>query len=130
MIITSPVKRWPGTVTIPDYLTFPQAMAWEEALNNAKNLLPNIDFDRKEDGSIDMSKMNPEYLEYFKASRSVKYHKELLPGIMACVLEWNLKNFDSNNFPATPVQSRIDLINWIVSEITKLYKEADEVPNA
>jgi hypothetical protein len=128
-ILESPVKRWPGTVTIPDYLTIPQAIEWEDALSNAKKLLPDVEFDFKDDGSIDTSKMKPEYLEFISIANSLKYANEILPGIKACVLEWNLENFDSENFPATPRQARVDLISWLIVEITKLYKEADEIPN-
>jgi hypothetical protein len=128
-ILTSPVKRWPGTITIPDFLTFDQAMAWEEALSNGKKLLPEIEFEYKDDGSIDTSKLTEEHLKFFGMTHSLKYANEALPGIKACVLEWNLKDFDPENFPATPRQSRVDLIGWIISEITKLYKEENEVPN-
>ena len=129
MKIESPVKRWPGTITLPEYLTIPQAMAWEDALEKARDLLPEVEFELKEDGSIDASKLLPEHLEYLNISNSVKYANEVLPGIKECVLEWNLKDFDPENFPATPRQSRLELMNWLMTEITKLYKEADEVPN-
>jgi len=128
-ILTSPVKKWSGTIVIPDFLTIEQAMKWEESIEGARNLLPDVDFEYV-DGHIDVSKLKPEHLEYFNVSHSLKYHNELVPGIKACVIEWHLENFDPENFPATPRQSRIDLINWIVSEITKLYKDAEEIPNA
>jgi len=129
-VLTSPVKLWPGTITLPDFLTIPQAMKWEECLENATKLLPEIEFKFKEDGSLDLSKLTPEHLKYFNVANSVQYANEVLPGIKACVLEWNLENFDVNNFPATPRKSREDLVKWLISEITKLYKEADEIPNA
>jgi len=126
--LTSPVKRWPGTVTLPDYLTIPQAMAWEEAFNNSKDLLPEITpviigLDNK------IPELTKEQKDYVDKKFSSAWANAILPGIMACVTEWNLEGLDKDNFPATPKQSRIELISWLITEISKLYKEADEIPN-
>lgn len=115
-VLTSPVKKWPGTITIPDYLTIPQAMAWEEAINNASSILPE--------------KTESNLGERVNKSFTSEWASLIIPGIKSCVLEWNLENFDPDNFPATPKLSRIQLLSWIMSEITNLYKEADEIPNA
>ena len=129
MKIESPVKRWPGTITLPEYLTIPQAMKWEECLAEARSILPEVEFEFTEDGELDITKIKAEHLEYFSIHDSLKYQNKMLPGILVCVSEWNLEGFDSINFPATPRKSRVALFNWIMAEITKLYKEADEVPN-
>ena len=105
-------------------------MAWEEALDNARSMLPVVEFPKLEDGSVDTSKLTHEHFDFLNVSQSLKYANAMLPGIKACVSEWNLEGFDPENFPATPRQSRIDLFIWIISEITKLYSEADEIPNA
>jgi hypothetical protein len=34
------------------------------------------------------------------------------------------------NYPASPKLSSAMLLSWLVGEISKLYKEADEIPNA
>ena len=39
-VITSPVKRWPGSVTLADPLTFPQYAAWRNALDEVLLLAP------------------------------------------------------------------------------------------
>jgi hypothetical protein len=103
--ITSPVKRFPGTVTIPDALTFPQAIAWEKAGIAASAL-----------------KANPE-------ATDAEYWQAWMPGITAVVETWNLTGFDPQKPPATPRLSIAQLVSWLVGEISTLYTEADEVPN-
>lgn len=105
MVITSPIKRFPGTVTIPAYLTFPQATAWEKAGQAAQAL-------KDAPGSTDA-----EYLGAW------------LPGIMAVVEAWNLEGFDPASPPSTPRMSVIRLITWLIGAITELYQDAEEVPN-
>lgn len=106
--ITSPVKRYPGTVTLSDPLTFPQAFAFEDALEAVK--------EARETGS-------PARIRF-----------ALLPGIIACVEEWHLDGFPSkptlDTFPSTPRKSSAEIIDWLVGEISALYREADEVPLA
>jgi hypothetical protein len=127
--LTSPVKKWPGTIVLPDYLNMTQAIAWEDAIADARSLLPDIEFEYTEDNKIDTTKLTPEHFKYLSVSQSLKYAEKMLPGILACVSEWNLEGLDAQNFPATPRQARIDLFIWLISEITKLYIDADEVPN-
>jgi hypothetical protein len=107
-IITSPVKRWSGSVTLYDPLTIPQAMAFEDALDLAR-AEENKDFTR------------------------AKIAQLLLPGICACVEKWELDGLGivtPENYPASPKLSSAMLLSWLMGEITTLFKEADEVPNA
>lgn len=108
-VITSPVKRFPGTVVLSDPLTFPQSFAFEDALTAVDAV--------RDEGS-------PSKIRY-----------ALLPGVLACVEEWHLNSgFPErpvlDSFPSTPRQSVALLIDWLVGEITALYKEADEIPLA
>lgn len=103
--ITSPVKRFPGTVAVPDALTFPQAIAWEKAGKAATAL-----------------KASPE-------ATDAEYLGAWMPGITACVEAWSLEGFDPANPPSTPRLSIIRLITWLIGAITELYQDADEVPN-
>lgn len=104
--ITSPVKRYPGTVVLSDPLTFPQAFAFEDALGAVS--------EARESGNMGR----------------IRY--ALLPGILACVEEWHLSGFPErpalDNFPSTPRVSIASLIDWLVEELTALYREADDVP--
>lgn len=122
-VIESPVKKWPGTVTLPDYLTVPQAVEWEEAFDNANAILPECEPLSKD------KPLSKEQAELIDTRLSAKWLGLLLPGIKACVLEWNLQGLDPDNFPATPKTARIELVAWLIKEIGKLYSGI-EIPNA
>jgi len=101
-IITSPVKRFPGTVVLSDPLTYPQYIAYNNAIT-----------------SIDKTQSNPQQ-EY-----------SVLPGILKCVEKWDIPGFENvtaDTFPSSPRTSVIKLINWLVVEINLLINEADD-PN-
>lgn len=106
MQITSPVKRFPGTVDLPEYLTIPQAVAWEQSTKQASML-------RKGGEATDA--------EYIGA---------WVPGLLAVVQAWGLEGFSPDPFQSTPRKAVIDLLSWLITEITKLYEDAEEVPNA
>jgi len=104
-VIVSPVKRWPGTVTISDPLSLPQEIAFEDALAAAKEV----------DGG-----------RYFSA----RVRQAILTGVRACVEAWNLEGgFTPEPFPATPPASSAALMAWLVSSIDALYQEAEPDPN-
>lgn len=107
--ITSPVKRWSGTVTISDPMTLPQAEAFEAGL-----ILPDkID----ENGKIFLTALD----------------KPQVPAILACVEKWELADFPNpvavENFPFSPRKDSHDLIEWMFSEIRKIYLGESDVPN-
>jgi hypothetical protein len=107
-IITSPSKRWPGSVTIADPITLPQA----EAINDARRHFYD---NRKQEG---------EYISYLDLD------KPRIPAIMACVEKWELKDFPVNgSIPMSPEKSRHTLVNWIWKELEAIYDAEDEVPN-
>lgn len=97
-VITSPVKRWAGTVTLQDPLTFPAYIAWRDAIRDAQAF--------KDD-----------YLRYSAA---------LLPGVLACVEKWELKGFAPAPFPATPRASSDKLLAWLLREIGAVANEGGE----
>ncbi len=104
-VVTSPVKRFPGTVTLADPLTYPQVIAWGEALDAARQeqTRPRINY-------------------------------ALLPGVFGCVEKWALDGVPElptpETFPSTPLVSSAQLLSWLVGEISKLFEEAEEIPNA
>lgn len=104
--ITSPVARFPGTVTLSDPLTFPQSFAFEDALNAARELGDNPSLSRA--------------------------NYAILPGVLACVEAWRLEGIPEyptlEAFPSTPRKPIADLVAWLVNEIGALYREADNVP--
>lgn len=104
-LITSPVKKWPGTVTLADPLTFPQYIAWKDAIAGAPD--PKEDFTR--------------------------YCAALLVGICACVEKWNLEGLGQlspETFPASPRRASDQLLTWLVREIDRQIMAADDTdPN-
>lgn len=130
-VVISPVKRFPGTVTLPSFLTFPQAIAWEKA-----GKLNDTMYDTEE-GAPD-AEGNPTYTRTRKAEYTgAEAAQSLIPGILACVeawnIDWRLENVPATptleTFPTTPRLSALNLVYWLASEINALYKEEDEIPN-
>ena len=107
-VITSPIERWKGSVTIADPLTLPQAHAIESGLTMPQE---------GADGRIWLSVIDGNQL----------------PAIVACVEKWELQNFPDNvtadNFPASPRVASHKLIEWLFTEIRKVYMGEAEVPN-
>lgn len=106
-VITSPVKKFPGTVTLSDPLTFPQVFAVEDALDKS--------------------------IEVDSAFASSRARYAVLPAIIECVEKWELEGIPENvtveTFPATPPTSTARLIAWLINEIVELFKEAEPDPN-
>ena len=112
-VLSSPVKKWPGTITLADPLTFPQLIAWSEANERAAEIVTD---DRKAKGS----------------ERSREFF-ELLKGVLPCVEAWDLKDFPSGvtaeNFPASGLAG-FRLIAFLNAQISAQVREADDdVPN-
>ena len=104
-VITSPIQRWAGTVTIADPLTLPQAHLIEQGMKQ------------------------PEAQEGERVWLSIIDDMKL-PAVMGCVEKWELENFTPDPFPASPRGDSHKLIDWIYGEILKVYfGEALAVPN-
>jgi len=107
---TSPVARFPGEIALPDALTFPQFAAWRDAVMSAQDKLKQNAGD-------------------FGGSDAA-----LLPGILAIVAEWHIERLPSpltaDNFPATPRRSSNALVAWLVSCISGLVSEEEDIPKA
>lgn len=99
-IITSPIKRFPGTVTLSDPLTFPQAIAWEKAIHAAR-----------------------------ECDTMLTVNAALLPGVLACVQEWDIKGLENppqaDTFPASPGKATAELVAWLVGEVSRLFDDAE-----
>lgn len=109
-VITSPSKKWAGTVTLHDPLTMPQVRLIEDAIG--------IDLKQKErDGRVWTSHID----------------EATLPAVLACVKEWNLSGLSYpvtvENFPATPRPQSHELIRWLFDEVYKVYLGEIQVPN-
>jgi hypothetical protein len=82
-VIQSPVKKWAGSVTLADPLTFPAFIAWNDAMRDAHQYRATDE----------------------KPGDYLRYSAAVLPGILACVEKWELKGFSPDPFPATPRDS-------------------------
>jgi hypothetical protein len=115
-IIKSPAKCWPGQVVLPDALTFPQYIAWKDALSDVERL-----------------KVNSEVITVGDIATDEKLLLAVLPGVIACVERWELDNFPINitadTFPATPRDASYVLLSAVMVEINALATQADAVPN-
>lgn len=105
--ITSPLKRWPGSVVIADPLTIPQAQFIEAGLKQPAQKGEKVFFT-----ALDVMK---------------------LPAVLACVEKWELENFPPavgmDNFPASPRKDSHLLVDWIFGELLKVYSGEAIVPN-
>lgn len=110
-VITSPVKRFSGTVTLSYPLTYPQYSAWRKAIDT----LP--------DGATLGDTVSDDSLVL-----------AMLPGICACVEKWELAGMGEHvspvDFPATPRIASAKLLIWLISEINNIIAEEDESPLA
>lgn len=105
-VITSPVSKWPGNVSLFDPLTEPQCVAIERALVDSQ----------------ERAAKEP-------APTRSELDGILAPAVLQCVEKNDLQNWPSY-FPATPKVSSAKLLRWLVEEIMNLYQEAEEIPNA
>ena len=105
-VITSPVARFPGTVTLADPLTLPLFAAWEDCLLAA----------RKDAGGI------------------TSHHIVFLPGIFKIVEKWDIGGgFPEyptiDTIPPKPYVARTELLAWLINEISAIWNEEETVPN-
>ena len=107
--ISSPVQRWAGTVTIADPLTIPQAQLIEAGMTMPEN---------GADGRVWLSVID----------------NMQLPAVFGCVEKWELDNMPADltldNFPASPRKDSHDLVDWLFTEIRKVYFGELVIPNA
>jgi hypothetical protein len=152
-IITSPVARYSGTVTLRDPLPLDACVQWEEAQAaiSARSCPEGIKlvqsaFSLKEEDKKGREKALAEYSAHFidccgsdrrprcrEAKAGAPRHAALLPAIRACVEDWRLDNFDPANPPGSPWKARTELIEWLVKEIEIVYNDnglAEVDPNA
>jgi len=113
-VITSPVKRFPGTVALPDHFTLPQVVDYETAGEKLIETVSSI----PEGGRIAFTKTD-----------EIK-----LPAILGIVSEWHIEGVPETptieSFPLTPRHDAHNLVDWLMGEITRVYTGEIEIPNA
>jgi hypothetical protein len=113
--IKSPVKEFPGSVELPEYLTFPQAIAYEQSILETQALFDGArELDDEEDVTVSQ----------------IQYDASMIGVICECVEQWDLKDLEQlspETFPSTPRVASAKLVAWLFEEITKMFRP--EVPN-
>jgi len=111
-VITSAVKRFPGTVTLVYPFTYPVYTAWKNAV---KQFEPGT--------RIGTVSLDDDMVQI------------AIQGICACIEKWDIEEIKGEaprgtvtpeTFPASPRISSARLISWLMSEINKVIAEEDE----
>jgi hypothetical protein len=97
-VITSPVEKFPGTVTLYDPVPYPAFITWQKAIRKAGEIADTSDGETQ--------------LEMFK-------------GAEACIESWNIEGFDISEPVATPRTPVVELLGWLVTEIGKVFNADD-----
>jgi len=99
--------KWAGSVEIADPLTIPQVQLIEAGLTPPE---------KNADGTV-----------WTSAIDSGK-----LPALFGCITKWELKGLEGvtlETFPATPRKASHALVDFLFSELVKIYAGDVEVPN-
>ena len=111
-VITSPVKKWAGTVTLADPLTLPQAEAIEAYFRH---------------------EIDPALIDKNGRLSFLEMDKPKMPVLFACVEKWQLadipEDVNEQTFPHSPSKARHELVDWLYEEIVKIYLGESEIPN-
>lgn len=110
-IVTSPVKRWAGTVTLADPLTEAQAIEIERA---------EFIFKEAEERAAEAK---------FKDLQEALNRSAKLKVVKACVEKWELQDFVSEPFPFSPRADSRKMIDFLYEEIRAVYFGEAVVPN-
>ena len=110
-VITSPVKLWPGTVTLPDWLSLQQEAAWEEVIEGLEGE------------------------QVLGLAAKAKSALLFVPVITGIVQSWELGGGfpcppTLDTWPATPKISSALLLAWLIGEISAMHNEAVSIPLA
>ena len=102
------IKRWSGSITLPDYLSWPQLMKWDGVL-------------RATDKYREGDKIKSEYV--------MQFFNDLLPCILDVVQEWHIEGLPErptvDTFPGSP-----ELVAFLAEQLVELYRKTNEVdPN-
>jgi hypothetical protein len=105
-IITSPVARWAGTITLKAYLNYAERIRYEDARQAAQDLEKPIEG-------------KPGFVNIPVA----KYNATYLPGLFAAIERCDipaLPDLSAETFPATPNAAAAELFDWLRGEVASL----------
>lgn len=111
----SPVKRFPGAVELPAYLTAQDMLAWSAVI---------AEYDRmvlEANGSS------------VTIERALSLEAIWNDGVCKIVRRWEIQglpeHMTAEQFPVAPQKAARALRDWIIGEINTLYFTEDEIPN-
>lgn len=123
------VKGFEGHVIFHDPLNMEQVFAIEEAQDAATELEPSKFLTKINE----MRGVKDDAGEAVKISWSSKADKLFMPAIILCVKEWHIDNMPEevsiDTFPMTPRSVASELVNWLWTEVIKIYQGEVAVPN-
>jgi len=111
-VITSPIARWSGSITIANPITEAQAIEIERTLAVIKEADERVD-----------EKSNFKDLQH-ALNKSAK-----LRVVLVCVEKWELKDFTVDPFPFSPKGDSDKLITFLFDEILAVYEGDAFIPN-
>lgn len=122
--IISTVKKFPGSVTFCEPLNLAQVFAIEDA----KDAIVD-----QPDSKFLVKIQELAGKEYQQITWSSRGDALFLPAICLCVEKWELEGLPENvtpdNFPMTPRVDSSALVNWLWSELDKIYTGEIDIPN-
>lgn len=99
----SPVPQFPGSIVLPDSLTFAQLLTWERAMRQAEG------------------------------NTLAEFGPVVVGALSAIVEAWDIRGIPTpitvETFPATPVRPVSQLLGWLITEIQHIISDAEAVPN-
>jgi hypothetical protein len=140
-LVTSPVTKFPGTVTLKDPIPLSACVDWEAALaecqpspcsEGRKILMQMI-------GVEERAEIIAEYTKHFAGCANCKpgltevaAQERMLKAIKPMVESWDVSGFDLVNPPGSPRAARSRFVAWVIGEISAVYnaEEPDGDPNA
>jgi hypothetical protein len=111
-VITSPIPRWSGTVTLANPITEAQAIEIERTMAIVKEAGERVE-----------EKSNFKELQH-TLNKSAK-----LRAVLMCVEKWELQDFTVDPFPFSPKGDSNKLIAFLFDEILAVYEGDAFIPN-
>jgi len=102
--VTCDIKRFAGTVTFADPLTYPQYITWKDAIEKAR-----------QNGNVDLTVPETALL--------------ILPGVLACVESFDVDGIHgmiaADQFPATPRLASARFVVWLINQVGEIVMGVD-----
>jgi hypothetical protein len=151
-IVTSPVSKFPGTVTIKDPLPLDACVIWEAALQDCKprachvgvsivSEMSKLKKEEAEKGQEILKAYNAHFYDCITKTEQphckpgktdIEAQVRMLQAFKPCISEWKIDGFDLANPPGSPKAARSEFVGWLITEIAKVYlgEEPEGDPNA